>query len=332
MAGVSGAAVGAGATPGALGREAPPAVAAPPVPRRVLGRTGFAVSVAGFPGLVLRSHDQAETTAAVRRALERGVNYFDVAPAYGRDGECEVKLGVALEGVPRDRYFLSCKTKLDDAEGARRELERSLKRLKTDHFDLYQLHCLEREDEVKQALAGGGAMEVILKAKEEGKVRHIGFSAHTTEAALAALDGFAFDTCMFPLNFVEFYQTGFGEAVIKRANEKGTALISIKPNSRGLWPKDAKKTLNWWYRPIEDAREMRLAMRWVLGQPGVATTLSASFLSVLDMTLDALQDLAPATKAETAELQQLAATCEPIFQRDRRKVGVVSPHDRRVAC
>lgn len=321
--------MGSGALPPAAGREA--GAGAGLLARRVLGRTGCAVSVVGFPGLVLRSHDQAASRAAVRRALERGINYFDVAPAYGRDGECEVKLGVALEGVARDRYFLSCKTKLDDAAGARRELEQSLRRLKTDHLDLYQLHCLEREGEVRQALGGGGALEVILKAKEEGKVRHIGFSAHTTEAALAAMDGFAFDTCMFPINFVEFHRTGFGGAVIERAAAKGVALIAIKPNARGRWPAGVENTRQWWYRPIDDPAEMRLAMRWALGRPGVATTLSASFLDVLEMTLDAVGDLRPVSAEEEAELKRLAAGCEPIFQPERRAARLESPHDRRWA-
>ena len=329
LAGVGGA-VGAGARSAAIGPEAE---AAQPggIPRRVMGRTGFAVSVVGFPGLALRNHDQQECTAKVRQAFEHGVNYFDVAPAYGRDGECEIKLGVALDGIPRDRCFLSSKTRLDDAQGARRELERSLRRLKTDYLDLYQLHCLERVDEVQQALGGGGAMEVILRAKETGMVRNIGFSAHTTEAALAALNGFAFDTCMFPINFVEQFQTGFGPEVLERAREKGAAVIAIKPNSRGLWPKGVEKTIPWWYRPIENPDEMRRAMRWVLSQPGVVTGLPSSWFSVFDMTLDAVRDLKPVSDQETRALRQLASRCEPIFQRDKRKAGPVSPHDRRVA-
>ncbi len=328
LAGVGGA-FGTGALPAATGRESG-AEEEGAIPRRVMGRTGFAVSVVGFPGLALRNHDQAESTAKVREAFEKGVNYFDVAPAYGKDGECEIKLGAALEGIPRERCFLSCKTKLDDAEGAQRELERSLKRLKTDHLDLYQLHCLQRVDEVKQALGGGGAMEVIVKAKEKGMVRHIGFSAHTTEAALTALDGFEFDTCMFPVNFVEQFQAGFGPAVLERAREKGVAVIAIKPNSRGRWPKGVEKTIPWWYRPIEEVNEMRRAMRWVLSQPGVVTGLPASWFSVFDMTLEGVRDLQPVSKAETQELKQLASRCEPLFQPDKRKADLASPHDRRM--
>ena len=115
------------------------------------------------------------------------MNYYDVAPAYGKDGECEIKMGIGLQGINRDKIFLSCKTKCRDKAGAKEELDRSLKRLKTDHFDLYQLHCLFEPDEVKQALdPKEGALATILDVRKAGIIKHIGFSAHTTRAAIAA--------------------------------------------------------------------------------------------------------------------------------------------------
>ncbi|MEE8321933.1 MAG: aldo/keto reductase, partial [Gammaproteobacteria bacterium] len=141
------------------------------LPRRVLGRTGRKVSIVGFPGLALVHYDQDRCNAGLHDAFKRGVNYFDVAPAYG-NGEAEIKMGIGLQGLDRSRIFLACKTKKRDKEGARMELERSLERLKTDYFDLYQLHHLRWPDEVKQALGPNGAMETILKAKEQGKIKH----------------------------------------------------------------------------------------------------------------------------------------------------------------
>jgi aryl-alcohol dehydrogenase-like predicted oxidoreductase len=113
------------------------------LPRRVLGRTGRKVSIVGFPGLALIHYDQDRCNAGLHRAFEQGVNYFDVAPAYG-NGEAEIKMGIGLQGLDRSKIFLACKTKMRDKEGALEELERSLKRLKTDYFDLYQLHHLRR--------------------------------------------------------------------------------------------------------------------------------------------------------------------------------------------
>jgi predicted aldo/keto reductase-like oxidoreductase len=287
----------------------------------VLGRTGRSLPVVGFPGLAFKSGDQKAATEAVHRCMDIGVDYFDVAPAYGKDGECEIKMGEGLKSIPRDKYFLACKTQKDDAKEGLIELERSLQRLKTDHIDLYQLHCLQREDEVKQALGPGGVLEMILKAKQEGKVRHIGFSAHSTEAALAALNGFAFDSCMFPISFVEWFKTGFGREVMALAVEKGTAVISIKPVSRGLWPKGVAKSYDWWYRPLEDAEEFQLAMNWVLSLSGMVTTLPTSYLDVFERTVTAARKHRDLRAEETEKLKELAATCVPIFKNDGKKAS-----------
>ena len=284
------------------------------IARRPLGKTGRTLPVVGYPCLALKNGDQKTATEQLRRALDIGVDYFDVAPAYGKDGECEIKTGEGLKGVPRDKYFLACKTKMDDAKEGRMELERSLKRLKTDHFDLYQLHCLEKEDEVKQALGPGGVLEMILKAKEEGKVRHIGFSAHTTEAALAAMNGFDFDSCMFPLNFVEWFKTGFGREVADVALAKGVSLISIKPVSRGRWPEGVKKTYQWWYRPLEEENEYQLAMDWVLTLPGMVSTLPTSYFDVFDKTVAAARKYRPIKPDGLDSLKTLAQSCVPIFK------------------
>lgn len=291
------------------------------IPRRLLGDTGRSLPVVGFPGLALKNGDQKAADDAMRRSLDLGVDYFDVAPAYGKGGECEIKMGAGLKGIPRDKYFLACKTQKDDAKEGRIELERSLQRLNTDHFDLYQLHCLQREDEVKQALGPGGVLEMILKAKEEGKVKCIGFSAHTTEAALAAMNGFDFDTCMFPINFVEWFKTGFGKEVMELAAKKNVAVISIKPVSRGLWPEGVVKTYDWWYRPLEDPAEYQLAMDWVLSLPGMVTTLPASYLDVFEHTVTAARKHRGIRPGEAAKLEELAANCVPIFKNDAKKAA-----------
>jgi predicted aldo/keto reductase-like oxidoreductase len=317
------ASVGGAVGAGALGNAAEAIAAVKPgeMPRRVLGKTGRSLPVVGFPGLALKNCDQKAATVALQHSMAIGVDYFDVAPAYGKDGECEVKMGEGLKGIAREKYFLACKTQKDDAKEGRIELERSLQRLNTDHFDLYQLHCLQREDEVKQALGPGGVLEMILKAKEEGKVKHIGFSAHTTEAALAALNGFAFDSCMFPISFVEYFKTGFGREVMELAAKKGTAMISIKPVSRGLWPKGVEKTYDWWYRPLEDPQEYQLAMDWVLSQPGMVTTVPSSFLDVFEHTVTAARKHRAINAAETGKLKELAANCLPIFKNEEKKAA-----------
>ncbi len=288
------------------------------LPRRVLGRTNEKVSIIGFPGLALRRYDQNRCTAGIRDGFERGVNYFDVAPAYG---DAEEKMGIGLQGIDRSRIFLACKTKMRDKYGAREELERSLKRLKTDYFDLYQMHHILTPKEVQQALGPDGAMETFLKAKEEGKVRYLGFSAHTTKGALEAMNGFRFDTVMFPINFVEFFKMGFGKSILELANSQGAAVLAIKPMCGGDWPKDAERTRKNWYRPLEDESEISLALRFTLSQQGVSAGLPPAFLDLLDKAIEAGHSYRPITEAETDKLRELSKTCESLFRSQEEQVA-----------
>jgi predicted aldo/keto reductase-like oxidoreductase len=283
------------------------------LPRRVLGRTGEKISIVAFPGLALNALSQEEATAGVHRAFEQGVNHFDVAPAYG---SAEVKMGPALEGLDRSKIFLSCKTKKRDQAGAREELERSLTRLKTDHFDLYQMHHIRWVQEVKQALGPNGAMETFLKAKEEGKIRHIGFSAHTTQGALEMLKAFPFDSVMFPLSYVDYLNWDFGRAVVEAARERGTAVLAMKAIYAGAWPEGAERTRKWWYRPLEKDEEIELALRFALSQPGVATAVPVSYLDLLDKCIQAARSYRPMTEADLPRLKELAAGCGSVFRRE----------------
>jgi len=290
------------------------------LPRRLLGRTGRKVSIVGFPGLALTHYDQDRCTAGIHDAFERGVNYFDVAPAYG-NGDCEVKMGIGLQGIDRDKIFLACKTKKRDKEGARQELERSLKRLKTDYFDLYQMHHIRWPQEVEQALGPGGAIETFLKAKEEGKVRHLGFSAHTTKGALAAMNGFRFDTVMFPITFAEYFLMGFGKPVLALAKEQGAAVFGMKTLCAGAWPEGAERTRKWWYRTVEDQDEISMALRFTLSHQPVAAGIPPSFLDLLDRTIEAGRSYRPITELETQKLREIAKTCQSLFRREQERVA-----------
>lgn len=294
--------------------------------KRVLGRTGFKVSVVGFSGLGLMHYDQERCNAEVHKAFDRGLNYYDVAPAYGKDGDCEIKMGVALQGLDRSRYFLACKTKKRDAAGCREELERSLQRLKTDHFDLYQMHHLVKPEDVKTSLGPGGALETMLAAKKEGKIRAIGFSAHTTKAALAALCGFAFDTVMFPVNYVEYYTRGFGKDVLALAKEKGAAVLSIKTINSGAWPKGAERTRKWWYRPLEQQDDINLAYRWTLSLPGVVMGYPPAWMDLQERAITAGIAYRPATEADAKKLEEMAKDCGSIFKREEDLVAYHSPY------
>jgi predicted aldo/keto reductase-like oxidoreductase len=304
------------------------------LPRRVLGRTGEKLSVVGFPGLALSHYEQNRCTEGIHDAFDRGVNYYDVAPAYGRNGECEIKMGVGLQGIDRSSIFLACKTRKRDKQGAREELERSLRRLKTDYFDLYQMHCIRRPEEVEEALGPNGALRTFLKAREQGKVRYLGFSAHTTKGALAAIKGFRFDSIMFPINFVEILKVGIGSKVLEAAEKYGAAVLAIKPLSTGRWPQGAERKRKWWYRTTETQQEVDLAMSFTLSQKGVVAGIPPSFLDLLDKSIEAGKSYRPITEARMNKLRQTAKTCESVFQReqvargDSLPVYPDSPHER----
>ena len=294
------------------------------LPRRQLGHTDMKVSVVGFPGLALTKLDQDQATAALHKAFDRGLNYYDVAPNYG-NGDAEIKMGNGLQGLDRGRYLLSCKTHKRDQAGAEAELARSLQRLKTDHFDLYQLHHLVTPAEVKQAFGPGGVMEAVRKAKEQGKIRYIGFSAHTTKGALEAMNSFKFDTVMFPINFVEYYTRGFGKEVMALANEQGAGLISIKPLSWGTWPKTGARKRDWWYSSVEEPKAVALALRFALSQKGVATALPTSFVDLLDKAISAASGFEPLDAAAISALQQMASDRESIFLDEEKQVSLNFP-------
>lgn len=296
------------------------------LPRRVLGRTGQAISIIGFPGLALARTTQEEANAAVRASFDKGMNYFDVAPAYGR-GKAEITMGPALQGVPRDQIFLSCKTQKRDAAGAMAELEQSLTRLKTDHFELYQLHVMSTAAEVKQAFGPGGAIETLVKAREQGKVRWLGFSAHTKEAALDCLRHFKFETVMYPVNFIDHYISKFDPEVLALAREHGAAVIAIKPISAGAWkPGEQKTRNNYWYRALEEQAEINQAIRFALSLDPVVSAIPTSFIDLNEKSIVAGKEFRPATTADLASMRALAEKYSPLFPRKPMYLGAAGPY------
>ena len=296
------------------------------LPRRILGRTGQAVSIIGFPGLALFRVPQEEANAAVRVAFDQGMNYLDTAPSYG-NGRAEIALGPALKGLPRDELFLSCKTKRRDAAGAREELEQSLRRAGTDHFELYQLHVMSTAADVREAFGPGGAMETLVRAREEGKVRWLGFSAHTKEAALECLRLHRFETVMYPVNFIEHYTHRFDPDVLRLAREAGAAVISIKPISAGSWkPGEQKTRNNYWYKALEEQGEINRAIQFALSLDPVVTAIPTSFLDLNQRAIVAGRAFQPATAADLGALRALAEKYNPLFPRKPLYLSERGPH------
>src|SRR4029079_18959257 len=176
-----------------------------PIPRRILGRTGAEVCIMGLGGYHLGTIDsKREAVRIVRAAVDEGITFLDNAWEY-HDGESEVLMGKALaEGKLRGQVFLmtKCCTHGRGKQAAFRQLHESLRRLKTDHLDLWQIHEDVYDNDPERHFAKDGAVEALAEAKQQGKVRFVGFTAHNDpHLHLKMLQhGFPFDTCQLPLN------------------------------------------------------------------------------------------------------------------------------------
>jgi aryl-alcohol dehydrogenase-like predicted oxidoreductase len=279
--------------------------------RRPYGKTGEQLSIIGFGGIVVMNVEPSEAARSVAEAVDRGINYFDVAPSYGN---AEERLGPALEPY-RDNVFLACKTGKRLKAEAAAELRDSLKRLRTDHFDLYQLHGMTTPEDVEQAFGPGGAMEAFVEARDQGLVRYLGFSAHSVETALESMDRFAFDSILFPTNWVNYFQADFGPQVVARAVEKGVARLALKAMARTQWPEGTTERpfAKCWYEPVTDPVEASLALRFTLSQP-ITAAIPPGEERLFRMAIEIAEKFQPVTEEEIAELKRRAAGLKPIFR------------------
>lgn len=192
-----------------------------------LGRTGMMISEVGFGGIPIIRLASDEAVRVLRRAHERGIIFYDTANAY-RDSE--EKIGRAFAGM-RDKVVIATKTIRRDADGAMEQLDNSLAKLRTDYIDLFQLHQIAHEEEWQKVTAPGGAMEAVLKAKEAGKVRHIGVTSHSLVMAVKLVKSGLFSTIQFPFNFIEMDASA---RLFPAARELGVGILVMKPFAGGV--------------------------------------------------------------------------------------------------
>ena len=236
-----------------------------------LGHTGLTISAVSYGGIVSAGFydntdypalDQNASDRFVSYAIDHGVNYFDVAPSYGN---AQAQLGNSLRPY-RNKVHLACKTARRDRQGAEAELRESLSLLQTDHFEIYQLHGIASMDEVEQAFAPGGVMELMREVREKGIAAHIGFTAHSEEAALRMLELYDFETVLFPINWFMHMAHGMGEKLMK----KDVGHLAMKAFIERKWDDDAERAASAypksWCKPIdvEDTAFGMAAMRYAL--------------------------------------------------------------------
>lgn len=279
------------------------------IEKRSLGKTGEKLSAIGFGGIVVMDATPDEAAGRVEEAIKYGVNYFDVAPTYG---DAEIKLGPALEPYRKD-VFLACKTQERKKEGALRELDQSLKNLRTDYFDLYQLHAVTSLEDVDTIFSKGGAIEAFQQVQEEGKVKYLGFSAHSVEAAMELMKRFDFDTILFPFNFATWYAGNFGPQVMETAKKKEMGILALKAMAWRPWPEGVKRTIpKAWYQPLP-REETNKGLRFTLSHP-VTAAIPPGNENLFSLALRLAAEFSPMNKEEIQKIKEKGMNTNPLFK------------------
>jgi predicted aldo/keto reductase-like oxidoreductase len=232
-----------------------------PIPRRLLGGTGREVTQFALGGEgVLRTHGRTrEAVAVIHRALDQGVTYCDTAPAYA--GSLDY-YGAAL-GERRCQVFLASKTHDRTRDGSLRLLDESLERARTDHLDLWQLHDLRSSRDLQMIFGPGGAIEALVEAREQGRVKHLGLTGHHDPAILLeAMRRFDFDTVLIALNAADTHRLSFARTVLAEATRRGMGVIGMKVYAAGVLLRSGAHSLT-----------SAEAMGYVLSLPGVSTVI-----------------------------------------------------------
>jgi aryl-alcohol dehydrogenase-like predicted oxidoreductase len=224
--------------------------------RRKLGKTGFYIAPVVFGGIINTDETQEDANRFVSYTIERGVNYFDVAPSYGN---AEERLGAALKPYRKD-VFLACKTVERGAKASKDELLSSLKLLHTDYFDVYQLHSIRTKDDVDTAFAKDGVMETVEWAKREGLIRKAGITAHSDEYAMSCIDLYDFDTVLFTLNWALAMLCDYGGKLAETVKARDIGFLCMKVLAHRMWlegeERDYRKC---WYKPVALGSDLALA-------------------------------------------------------------------------
>ena len=276
--------------------------------KRILGKTNEELSVIGVGGIAFKDVTADDAARVAARAVEQGINFFDVGPCYG---DSEERLGPALEPF-RDDVFLASKTDMNTRDEARQDLEGSLRRLRTDTLDLYQLHAVDSLDRVEKILGPNGAIRLLAEAREKGLARYVGFSAHTEEVACALMDGFDFDTVLFPINWACWFASEHGKAVLQKAREKNMGTLAIKSLAKRLLDDGEERARpKAWYYPLENPGDAALALRFTLSR-NVTCAVSPGNEEQLWWMCDTADRLTPLSEEEEA-LLRTRAEGRPIF-------------------
>ncbi|MEJ7728749.1 MAG: aldo/keto reductase [Polyangiaceae bacterium] len=294
------------------------------VPRRRLGRTGVEVSAIGLGGYHLgEASDEAEAARIVHRALDGGITFLDNCWDY-HSGKSEAWMGKALEGGKRQSAFLMTKMDGRTKKACTEQLEQSLKRLRTDHIDLVQMHEVIRMEDAEKIFAAGGAMEALIEARKAGKIRFIGFTGHKSPAIhLHMIDEaeknyFDFDTVQMPLNVLDAHYESFEQRVLPRLVQKQIGVLGMKSICSG--------------KALDAGVTAEECLRYALSLPTSVVITGCEKVERVDQAIRVASTFQPLSPAEREQL--LARTAphagsgklEPFKTSDKHDGTAKNPH------
>ena len=280
---------------------------------RRFGRPGHMSTIAIFGAAAFGEISQQDADQVMEQVIEAGVNHIDVAPSYG---QAEERIG---PWMPRERtrFFLGCKTMERTKDGAWNELQRSLKRLQTETFDLYQSHAITTMEELDAITMKGGALEAFVEARQRGLIQFIGITGHGADAPqiyLEALRRFDFDSVLFPLNFVQMARPEYrkyAEELIATCKAKDVGTMIIKAITRAPWG-ERPHTATTWYEPFDKMDDIQRALNFALSYD-VTGFCTAGDTKILPMVLEACENFKRINAAELEEMIKSGKEYEPLF-------------------
>ncbi len=264
------------------------------IPKRKLGRTGIEVTVMGLGGEgVLRTFGyEKEAYALINRAIDLGIGYFESARAYSGS---ESYYGSALAERRKD-IFLTSKSHARDKKGALAHLQETLKNIKTDHLDLWQVHDVRTEEDVRTIFGPGGAIEAFIEAKDKGMTRFIGVTGHHDPSIIRkCIETFDFDTVLLPVNPAEPAYKSFIDEVLPLANERQMGIIAMKVYFRGFASK------------IPGFSGMAPYFRFALSHPISTAVIGCDDIRQLEENAGLARSFSPMSDEEMRELEDSVA-------------------------
>ena len=279
------------------------------MPTRSFGKTGYKVGVLSLGGqatLEIKGRE-AESEKIINRAIDLGINYIDTAASYGQ-GVSQLNIGRVMK-TRRNEVWLSTKTHDRTYDGSMRLLEESLKNLQTDHLDTWQLHNVQRQDQVDEIFSAKGAIKAMEKAKSEGVVRNLGITGHFEPLVLLeAIKRYPFDSILLAVNAADIHYLSFKNYLLPEAQKQGIAIVGMKVTTRG------RILSSWTPPPLADQKDARLAT----GKPG---TISIREALTYNMTLPVSTSIIGVDSiAQIEENVKIASEFSPLTQAQMEEI------------